>query len=151
MQSASRLAKLALWQNLRSGKIGALAKLALWQTGALAKLTSTLVNWRSGETGTLAKLQWRSQTFIFGGAKRTPKARGHVGGSGGILPRENFEIWSPSMAISLVSGVRFCIILEIIYCRKDLIFNDFSNMLLATPENVWRKEKTGKILNFKIC
>jgi hypothetical protein len=27
-----------------------------WQTGALAKLTSTLVNWRSGETGALAKL-----------------------------------------------------------------------------------------------
>ena len=52
------------------------------------------------------------------------------------------------MAISRVSGVRFCIILEIIYCRKDLIFNDFSNMLLATPENVWRSEKTGKILNF---
>jgi hypothetical protein len=35
------LAKLALWQNWRSGKTGALAKLALWQTGALA-------NWRSG-------------------------------------------------------------------------------------------------------
>ena len=33
--------KLALWQNWRSGKTGALAKLALWQTGALA-------NWRSG-------------------------------------------------------------------------------------------------------
>jgi hypothetical protein len=55
------------------------------------------------------------------------------------------------MAISRLSGVRFCIILEIINCRKDLIFNDFSNMLLATPENVWRTEKTGKILNFKIC
>jgi hypothetical protein len=33
----SRLAKLALWQNLRSGKTCALAKLALWQ------------NWRSGK------------------------------------------------------------------------------------------------------
>jgi hypothetical protein len=65
--------------------------------------------------------QWRSQTFIFGGAKRTPKARDHLGGSEGILPRENFEIWSRSMAISRVSGVRFCIILEIIYCRKDEI------------------------------
>ena len=31
----------------------------------------------------------------------------HFGGSRGILPRENFEIWSPSMAISRVSGVRF--------------------------------------------
>jgi hypothetical protein len=36
------LAKLALWQNWRSGKTGALAKLALWQ------------NWRSGKTGALA-------------------------------------------------------------------------------------------------
>jgi hypothetical protein len=54
-------------KNWRSGKTGDLAKLALWQTGALAKLTSTLANWRSGETGktgTLAKLalwqNWRS-------------------------------------------------------------------------------------------
>ena len=36
--------------------------------------------------------QWRSQTFIFGGAKRTPKARDPLGGSGGMHPRENFEI-----------------------------------------------------------
>ena len=35
--------------------------------------------------------QWRSQTFIFGGAKRTPKARDHLGRSGGMHPRENFE------------------------------------------------------------
>ena len=37
-------------------------------------------------------MQWRSQTFIFGGAKRSPKARDHLGGSGGMHPRENFEI-----------------------------------------------------------
>jgi hypothetical protein len=37
------LAKLALWQNWRSGKTGALAKLALWQ------------NWRSGK---LASGRW---------------------------------------------------------------------------------------------
>jgi hypothetical protein len=40
------LAKLALWKNWHSGK-----------TGALAKLTSTLANWRSSETVTLALWQ----------------------------------------------------------------------------------------------
>jgi hypothetical protein len=62
------LGKLALWKNWHSGKTGALAKLtgsltkqlALWQnswrSGKLAKLTSTLANWRSGETDNLAKL-----------------------------------------------------------------------------------------------
>jgi hypothetical protein len=73
-------------------------------------------------------MQWRSQTIIFGRAYIERRRRNPFwGGSGGILPRENFEIWSPSMAISRVSGERFCIILKIIYCRKDLIFNhDFS-------------------------
>jgi hypothetical protein len=30
--------------------------------------------------------------FLGGGAKRTPNARDHLGGSGGMHPRENFEI-----------------------------------------------------------
>jgi hypothetical protein len=36
--------------------------------------------------------QWRSQTFIFAGAKLTQKARDRLGGPGGMHPRENFEI-----------------------------------------------------------
>jgi hypothetical protein len=48
--AAGTLAKLVLWRNWRSGETGALAKLALWQTGALAKLPTL---W---QTGALAKL-----------------------------------------------------------------------------------------------
>jgi hypothetical protein len=46
----------------------------------------------SYNTGIFRPDQWRSQTFIFGGANRTPKARDHLGWSGGMHPRENFEI-----------------------------------------------------------
>ena len=86
-------------------------------------------------------MQWRSQTIIFFGGG------GHISNAEGVslfrenFPRENFEIWSPSMAISRVSGERFCIILKIIYCRKDLIFNDFSIMWILNLQ--WRHQGGG--------
>jgi hypothetical protein len=39
---------------------------------------------------TPSQYQWRSQTFIFGGANRTPKARDHLGGPGVHAPPRKF-------------------------------------------------------------
>jgi hypothetical protein len=40
----------------------------------------------------MCRWQWRSQTLIFGWAKRTAKALDRLGGFGGMNPRKNFEI-----------------------------------------------------------
>ena len=49
--------------------------------------------------------QWRSQTFIFGGAKRTPKARDPLGGSGGACtPAKILKSRVPAMRFQAFGG-----------------------------------------------
>ena len=49
-------------------------------------------------------IQWRRQGEKSRVDKRAPKAREHLGGSGGMLPRKNFEILSRWNAISCILG-----------------------------------------------
>jgi hypothetical protein len=51
-----------------------------WKNCDLVEKCPTVIS-SSELKHSLPARQWRSQTFIFGGAKRTPKARDHLWGS----------------------------------------------------------------------